>query len=159
MMTCGRALIRVGLGLMLGAILSGCGDGGPVAVEPESAPPVQPPPDRPRLLREQPSFAQDIQQIFQRRGCVASGCHAAVEPRAGLVLATGQSHAALVRVRARAEDYLLVDPGNPVNSYLVMRVEGRQSVGNRMPLGQTPLDSIDIGNLRNWILNGAENNE
>jgi len=153
------AFDRLGASLLLGVMLAACGDGGPVAVVPDPPPPTQPPAERPRVLREQPSFAQDIQEIFQRRGCVAAGCHAAVEPRAGLVLVSGQSHAALVRVRARAENVLLVDPGNPATSYLLMRVEGRQSVGNRMPLGQTPLDSIDIGNLRNWILNGAEKNE
>jgi hypothetical protein len=101
----------------------------------------------------------DIQEIFQRRGCVASGCHAVAEPRGGLVLAQGQSHQALVRTRARAEVYFLVEPGNPDMSYLMMRLEGRQRVGGRMPLGQAPLDSIDVGNLRNWILSGAENNE
>jgi hypothetical protein len=150
---------RFGLRLCLAALflLSGCGEG-PVAAAPE--PPAEPaPPPRSRILRDQPSFALDIQEIFQRRGCVAAGCHAAAEPAGGLVLSAGRAHGALVRVRARAEDYLLVAPGSPDTSYLILRLEGRQRVGGRMPLGQTPLDAIDIGNLRNWILNGAENNE
>jgi hypothetical protein len=150
---------RMGVSLLLGVGLWGCGDAGPVAVVPDAPPSVQPTPDRPRVVRERPSFALDIQEIFLRGGCTAAGCHAAAEPRGGLVLVPGRSHTALVRVRAQSENFLLVDPASPTSSYLMMRLEGRQTVGNRMPLGQTPLDSIDMGNLRNWILTGAENNE
>jgi len=139
-------------GLLLCVLLTACDNEGPVA------PPPNPEP-RPRELRAQPSFALDIQDIFSRGGCVAAGCHAATAPQAGLVLTSGRSHAALVRTWGRAEGFLLVAPGNPDASYLIMRVEGRHQVGSRMPLGRIPLDSIDIGNLRNWILQGAENNE
>ena len=37
-------------------------------------------------------------------------------------------------------------------------LEGRQSVGLQMPRGGTPLDNIDLTNIRNWINNGAPNN-
>ena len=146
--------LTLGLGSVF--VLTGCGEG-PVAVTPD--PPEPAPPVRPRILRDQPSFAQDVQEIFLRRGCVSAGCHATAEPQGGLVLSSGRAYGALVRVRARAEDFQLVAPGDPDVSYLLMRLEGRQRVGGRMPLGQTPLDAIDLGNLRNWILNGAENNE
>jgi hypothetical protein len=40
----------------------------------------------------------------------------------------------------------------------VIKVEGRQSVGASMPQTGSPLDSIDLTNLRNWIDQGALNN-
>jgi hypothetical protein len=159
LIACPHVARRIGalLPLALLLALSGC-ESSPVAIEP--TPPEPPAPElRPRILRDRPSFALDIQEIFVRRGCSASGCHGAEEPSAGLSLMQGRAHQALVGVQARAEDYLLVRPGSPDLSYLIIRLEGRQKVGNRMPLGQAPLDSIDLGNLRNWIQAGAEKNE
>lgn len=40
----------------------------------------------------------------------------------------------------------------------VVRLEGRQAVGARMPSGASPLDSIDLANIRDWIDQGARNN-
>jgi hypothetical protein len=51
-----------------------------------------------------------------------------------------------------------VIPGDPDGSYLMIKLEGRQSVGDRMPQTGSPLDSIDLTNLRNWISQGALNN-
>ena len=49
-------------------------------------------------------------------------------------------------------------PGDAANSYLVIKLEGTQSVGSRMPIGGSALDNIDLTNIKNWINNGAENN-
>ena len=63
-----------------------------------------------------------------------------------------QNHAAGVGVASTSEPSLLrVDPGNPDDSYVVVKLEGRQSVGARMPLNAPPLDDIDLTNIRNWI--------
>ena len=51
-----------------------------------------------------------------------------------------------------------MEPGDPDNSYLVIKNEGRQSVGSRMPLGGAAQDEIDQANIRNWIAQGALNN-
>ncbi len=48
--------------------------------------------------------------------------------------------------------------GDAQNSYLVKKLEGRQTVGARMPLNGAPLDNIDLTNIRNWIDQGAQNN-
>jgi hypothetical protein len=40
----------------------------------------------------------------------------------------------------------------------VIQLEGRQSVGSRMPQTGSPLDGIDLANIRNWISQGALNN-
>ena len=49
-------------------------------------------------------------------------------------------------------------PGDAENSYLVIKLEGRQLVGLQMPLDADPLDEIDLTNIKNWINNGAPNN-
>lgn len=51
-----------------------------------------------------------------------------------------------------------VIPDDPLNSVLVMKAEGTQVCGARMPLGFEPLDSIDTANIRNWVTQNAFNN-
>ena len=77
---------------------------------------------------------------------------------AGLDLRAGASYGELVSVRAESEPFLRVVPGDPDGSYLVRKLEGRQSVGDRMPQTGAPLDSIDLANIRNWISQGAPDN-
>ncbi len=53
----------------------------------------------------------------------------------------------------------LVIAGNAAGSYLVKKLEGASGiVGSQMPLGGSPLDSIDLTNVKNWINQGAKNN-
>lgn len=110
-----------------------------------------------RVVLDDPAFAANIQEIFDRRGCNASSCHGSIQ-EAGLDLRSGSSHASLVNVQATSEPILRVIPGNANGSYLVIKLEGRQSVGERMPRGQNPLDATDLANIKNWINNGAPNN-
>ena len=111
-----------------------------------------------RTIKAEPSFALDINEILQRRNCATSGCHGT--GAGGLVLTSNAAanYAAMVGVAAINESFDYVVPGDPTNSYLVIKVEGRQSFGSRMPLGLAPLDSIDVQNIRNWIDQGAAQN-
>lgn len=70
------------------------------------------------------------------------------------------AHANLVnRAATGAPNETRVIPGNAAGSYLVKKLEGAAGiVGARMPLGGSPLDSIDMNNIRNWINQGAKNN-
>lgn len=110
-----------------------------------------------RVVKPDPSFASDVQEIFDRTGCSASSCHGVVEA-AGLRLTSGNSYAELVNVQATSEPVVRVIPGNATGSYLMVKLEGRQTVGGRMPDGGAPLDTIDLHNIRNWINQGAKNN-
>lgn len=110
-----------------------------------------------RSIQADPSFASVVQEIFERRGCTQAGCHNNAIA-SGLTLARGASYAALVNVRAANEPIVRVMPGNADGSYLVIKLEGRQAVGARMPLGGAPLDEIDLANIKNWINQGAKNN-
>jgi hypothetical protein len=140
---------KSGLPLLLSAVLlSACGGGDS---------PSDPGGEEPRVVKANPSFATDIQEIFDRKGCTASGCHGNAQ-QGGLDLRAAAAFDQLVGVTASAEPIQRVIPGNPQGSYLVIRVEGRQVVGSRMPLGGTPLDNVDLTNLRNWIQQGAPDN-
>ena len=111
-----------------------------------------------REILSDPSFATDINEIIQRRGCASGSCHGGGAGDMTLTASAAANFAAWVNVQAESEDFLLVEPGNPDDSYVVIKVEGRQAVGLRMPRGGTALDNIDLTNLRNWISNGAPNN-
>ena len=110
-----------------------------------------------RTIQDDPSFQLVVQEVFDRRGCASVACHGSALS-GGLDLRTGASYAALVNVPAVAELGLRVVPGDPDMSYLVVKLEGRQLVGSAMPQGAAALDEIDLTNIRNWILQGAENN-
>ncbi len=105
-------------------------------------------------VKDDPSFAADIVPIFSQ-GCASSGCHAP-PGEAGLVLSTSPYNA-LVNVASTQTGELRVIPGNANDSYLIKKLEGRASVGQRMPVGGQ-LGSTDLTNLKNWINKGAKNN-
>jgi hypothetical protein len=111
-----------------------------------------------RTIKAEPSFATDINEILQRRTCANSGCHGSGAGGLSLTTSATTNYAALVGVTAASEAFPLVDPGDAANSYIVIKTEGSQSVGQRMPLGASALDNIDQTNLRNWINTGAPNN-
>ena len=113
----------------------------------------------------EPTFSAIQRDIFQapdasgRPACVS--CHTAANARfvAGLVLTPDAAYRALVdtpsvEIPAR----LRVKPGDPENSYLVHKLEGRAGiVGSRMPLNSTPLTSGQISIIKRWIELGAPN--
>lgn len=141
-----RSARRLCAALTLALVATACGDDTPTD-----------PIDPPRVIKANPAFQADVQEIFDRVGCSTSGCHGSAA-RAGLDLRTGSAWANLVDVTATNEAVSRVIPGDAQASYLVIKLEGRQTVGSRMPLGGTPLDNIDLTNVRNWIDNGAPNN-
>jgi hypothetical protein len=49
-------------------------------------------------------------------------------------------------------------PSNAANSNIVVKIEGRQSVGTQMPQGRGALSADQIQNIKNWIAKGAKNN-
>ena len=114
----------------------------------------------------QPTFSSIQQEIFNttdssgRLACV--NCHTAVGrvPAGGLDL-TGNSHARLVGVSSvQRPGVLRVVPGDPDNSYIVHKLEGRSDiVGGRMPRGTGPfLTDGQMLVIRRWIADGAANN-
>ncbi len=104
----------------------------------------------------QPTLTSIQENIFNLN-CALSNCHGS-SPQRELDLREGAARTNLVGVDSRGQpEFLRVDPGNPDDSYLVMKLEGDpRIIGSRMPLGREPLSSEEIAVIREWILGGAE---
>lgn len=114
-------------------------------------------PQNVREVKEDPSFSTDIQGIFESEGCANGACHG-VGASAGLNLERGVAYGNLVGVPSTQEGFERVTAEKAAESYLIIKLEGRQQVGTRMPPSGNPLDAIHMGNLKNWINKGARNN-
>lgn len=108
----------------------------------------------------QPTLTSLQTNIFTS-SCALSGCHHGSSALLGLDLSSGQSYANLVNVRSReAPDFLLVQPGQPENSYLIHKLEGNEEMAPgtlQMPVGREPLSEEKIAAVRDWIAAGAPN--
>ena len=116
----------------------------------------------------EPTLSSIAQNVFQaadssgRVGCTQ--CHTTSggrTPPLGLSLDPGAAYANLVGVASRQKPALLrVAPGDPENSYLVHKLEGRADiVGQRMPRTAGPfLTDGQMLVIRRWIALGAPNN-
>jgi len=114
--------------------------------------------NRPMEVRENPDFQQDIQPIFSRN-CALGGCHDSTAA-AGLNLSRGKAYSQLAGSDSFNEpDKKRVAPGDADESYLVVKLEGRQSVGKQMPRGREALPESAVQNIRNWINQGAHREE
>lgn len=96
-----------------------------------------------------------------RLACI--GCHTdqgRTPAGPGLVLLEGRSYQQLVgRASAGRPGATLVIPGDPQNSYLIRKLEGRDINGERMPRSVGPyLTEGQIIVIRKWISDGAANN-
>ena len=101
--------------------------------------------------------SQDIQAIFNF-SCAVSGCHNSAA-EAGLNLSQCVAYSNLVNVDStQVPNKKRVLPNDAQNSCLVEIIYGRQSVGSRMPLNRSGLNSAQIQNIRNWINQGAQDN-
>jgi methionine-rich copper-binding protein CopC len=87
---------------------------------------------------------------------ICTVCHAGAAAPLGLRLDAANSYAALVNVPSvQVSSLRRVLPGDPTNSYLLQKIEGRAAVGSRMPLGGPPLPQSSIDLVRGWIAAGA----
>lgn len=109
------------------------------------------------MVISDPSFANHIQPIFTNN-CALGGCHNNTA-QAGLNLSQGSAYGEIVDVNSSQVPSLKrVFPGDATISYLVMKIEGNQTVGVRMPKDRSSLSSVSVQNIKNWINRGANNN-
>jgi len=108
------------------------------------------------------TFAKDIQKKIFDTTCATAFCHGASAASAGLDLSEGAAIANLVNVPAAAEGakaahLLRVAPGDPDNSFLMLKIEGHlgPNEGVPMPLVGGPIPQSDIDTIRRWIAAGA----
>ena len=107
----------------------------------------------------------EIQQTIFTPRCATAGCHSGARPTGNLSLVDGASYTQLVNVTpsvqlAAQAGQLRVDPGHPENSFLLVKLSGQppSGEGSPMPLTGAALTVDEIDMIRNWILEGAQNN-
>src|SRR5687768_10731607 len=110
-----------------------------------------------------PSFSSIQRDIFEaadssgRPAC--SSCHnpnGGAFRSVGLDLSTSGSYDSLVGVASRQKGLPRVAPGDPENSYLIHKLEGRTDIiGTRMPIRGPYLSEGQIAIVRRWIQLGA----
>ena len=113
----------------------------------------------------QPTLSSIQREIFDktdsagRQACTNCHTDAGRTPVAGMVLRSGVAHASLVGVPSSAKPGAIrVIPGDPENSYLIHKLEGRPGiVGTPMPRGNVLLTEGQIRVIRRWIELGARN--
>jgi hypothetical protein len=87
---------------------------------------------------------------------ICTQCHEGAAAPLGLRLDAASAYAMLVNApSAEVPSLNRVTPGDPDNSYLIQKLEGRAAVGGQMPLGQPALPAAAIATIRQWIANGA----
>ncbi len=99
-------------------------------------------------------FASIQQHVFTP---ICTACHAGANAPQGLRLDSANSYDLLVGISSNEVSSIQrVKPGDPDHSYLVQKLEGRASVGARMPFGGPYLDQATIDVIRQWITDGAQ---
>ena len=99
------------------------------------------------------SFSDDVQPILEKR-CV--GCHQPGQPG---YIASELQLGSYAEVMEGTRYGPVVLPGDPMNSVLIMLVEGRADPSLKMPHGDVrPPNSDEMATLRRWVEQGAQNN-
>jgi len=108
-----------------------------------------------------PATLQSIQTTIFSPRCAVPTCHDSSFHSGDLILQADESYAALVEVKpaidtARMAGLLRVDPGDPENSFLLVKLQGPPpDQGSRMPLTGILLNDEEVGLIRAWIAAGA----
>lgn len=87
---------------------------------------------------------------------ICSVCHGGVSPAAGQDLSSIEKSAEnLINVSSSNALFKRVEPGEPEQSYLYLKITGNVIAGSRMPLGQPALIAAQIAAIKQWISQGA----
>jgi Carboxypeptidase regulatory-like domain len=107
-----------------------------------------------------PVAYSQVQAVWEEYGC--TGCHPGVNP--SLDLREGRSYSELVGIPALEDPSLTrVVAGDPERSFLYLKLGGAPPVGDipaigtRMPPRSSAIDDADLELVREWIEQGAKN--
>ena len=129
--------------------LSGCGAGSGEGLDQNGQPLVSPPG---ALV---PTLASIQDNVFTVT-CAVSPCHTGAGAPFGLQLDPGFSAGNLINVPSPRDASLIrVVPGDPDASFLIQKLQGTQTLGNRMPDGGPYLTTATVNVIRQWIQDGA----
>ena len=107
------------------------------------------------LKFERPAM-QDLEDrvidIFDNN-CAFAGCHAGAGAPKNLDLSEALFKISLTDQNSEEiSDFKRVKPGDPANSYLVMKIKGSPGIqGDRMPKGGKPLTAQEIAIIEAWV--------
>ena len=100
------------------------------------------------------TLARLSDEIFTPK-CATSACHGGNNPAANLSLRAGDIAQIVGASSAARPDYKLIAPGDPVNSYLLMKLRGDEGIaGDRMPPARA-LEPEEIALVEAWVEAGA----
>src|SRR5437016_3603260 len=103
----------------------------------------------------QPTLASIQDNVFTVT-CAVPGCHGGVSAQQGLRLDPGFSAGNLINVPSPRDSNLIrVVPGDPDASFLIQKLQGTQTLGDRMPDGGPYLTTAQVNVIRQWIQDGA----
>jgi hypothetical protein len=155
-----RQPLRPGRGAVaLLLLLSSCGGGTGEGLDENGrtlAPAVAPAPAAGAPAAIEPTLASIQSKVFSVN-CAIPGCHGGGAVQFGLRLESGASAASLINVVSpRDANLVRVVPGNPDRSFLIQKLEGTQTLGDRMPQFGPYLPQASIDVIRRWISDGAK---
>jgi hypothetical protein len=102
-----------------------------------------------------PTLASIQANVFSVN-CAIPGCHGGGTVQFGLRLDPGFSAGNLINVASPRDSNLIrVIPGNPDGSFIIQKLEGTQTLGDRMPQFGPYLPQSTIDVIRQWIQDGA----
>ena len=129
--------------------LSGCGAGSGEGLDQNGQPLGTPPGGL------APTLASIQDNVFSVR-CAIPECHGGENVQYGLRLDPGFSARNLINVPSpRDANLIRVVPGDPDASFLIQKLQGTQTLGNRMPDGGPYLTTATVNVIRQWIQDGA----
>ena len=103
----------------------------------------------------QPTLASIQDNVFTVT-CAVPGCHGGAGAQQGLRLDPGFSAGNLINVPSPRDPNLIrVVPGDPDASFIIQKLQGTQTLGDRMPDGGPYLTTATVNVIRQWILDGA----
>ena len=104
---------------------------------------------------EGPGTFDLVQKTVFNGSCALSGCH---RNNVAPDLSAGRAYADIVNVKS-SRGMALVEPGDPDNSYLYLKIVADAEIsGRRMPPGGPYLTAEEIEVVRTWIERGAPEN-
>src|SRR5206468_11973127 len=103
----------------------------------------------------QPTLASIQDNVFTVT-CAVPGCHGGAGAQQGLRLDPGFSAGNLINVPSPRDPNLIrVVPGDPDASFIIQKLQGTQTLGDRMPDGGPYLTTATVNVIRQWIQDGA----
>lgn len=102
----------------------------------------------------EPATWEEVRDEVLVPSCGFGTCHAPPGSAGFAIEADTPEDAYIEEVAFQDESYFLVDPGNPDDSYLLMKLEGTAGIdGDPMPPPTGGLDPAKIDMVRSWISN------